>query len=312
MDVYWSTYTRTRLITRSPTTVQMAVRAGSCCGCCSASSLTTPCVLCNQSPEVETTTIGVTFLAVSICLWRSQLTAQRPFCRKEVYREEASCAEAPPAEEAGPEHPQAEFKQDDADADMAADGDVGYSSDWDSDEDDDEDEDDEDDMLVNEDNSLDSNAPMYDALVALNSDSNTDTTTPRIPRTKPQLRLPLLSSVRVYVLEAVPEQTGRNGVPFMGRGTPVDRQRRADWAAPAQPCLPYSHLPLVQQQTQTQVWSPSPSSELYSPASQHSVGMETGYESAMQVDVQMPIPTPSPAFGMEMSMEHTYAQQAQQ
>ena len=151
-----------------------------------------------------------------------------------VLRAEASCAQASVADIAGPEHPQAEFKlytQDDADADMAADGDVGYSSDCDLEEDDDEDEDDEDDMLVDADNSLDSDAPTYDALVALDSDSNTDIITTRIPRTKPQPKLPPLSLVRVYALKAVPEQTGR--MPFMGRGTPVDRQRRADWVAPA-------------------------------------------------------------------------------
>ena len=243
-----------------------------------------------------------------------------------VLRAEASCAQALSSDIAGPEHPQAEFKlytQDDADADMAADGDVGYSSDWDSDEDDDDDdEDDEDGMLVDEANPEDSNAPTYGALVALDSDANTDITATRLSRTKPQPRLPPLSSIRVYALEAVPEQTARNGVPFMGRGTPVDRQRRADWAAPARPCLPYSRLPYLQQQAHTQVWSPSPPSEFYSPVYQQGAGVEMGYEHerGMQVDapmpmpmqVQMPVPTLSPAFGMGMSMEHPFTQQQQQ
>ncbi|KAI0325146.1 hypothetical protein GY45DRAFT_283486 [Cubamyces sp. BRFM 1775] len=54
-------------------------------------------------------------------------------------------------------------------------------------------------------------------------------------------RLPRLASIRVYGLEPFPPAS-RNGVPFIGRGTPADRQRLADWAAPPQP-LPFS-LPL--------------------------------------------------------------------
>ena len=98
-----------------------------------------------------------------------------------VPRSHRSCAPfrslAPHADNAGPEHPQAEFKlytQDDADTDMAADGEVDYSSDWDSDGDEDEDDEDDEDadsMLVD----WDSHDTMtYDALVVLDSDSNAD------------------------------------------------------------------------------------------------------------------------------------------
>ena len=86
--------------------------------------------------------------------------------------------------------------------------DVGYSSNSASDEY--EAEGDEA-MLLGEDNFEESDALMYDALVALDSDSiaDTDTTTLGIPRTKPP---PPLSSVRLYALEAVSEQTARKGV----------------------------------------------------------------------------------------------------
>lgn len=79
------------------------------------------------------------------------------------------------------------YTQGDADVDMDADAEVGYSSNRDSYED--EAEDDEA-MLLGEDNFEESDALMYDALVALDSDSiaDTDTTTLGIPRTKPPHR----------------------------------------------------------------------------------------------------------------------------
>ncbi|RPD55005.1 hypothetical protein L226DRAFT_266937 [Lentinus tigrinus ALCF2SS1-7] len=241
-----------------------------------------------------------------------------PVRRKDVYREvfdavlraEASCHQAP-ADKASVNEPvqaQAEFKlytpstctQERLDADV--DMDVGYSSDWDSDEDEDED----DDMFLDEDS--DSDAPTYDALVALDGAA---ANTPKLPR---------LSSIRVYALEAVPEQTGRNGVPFMGRGTPVDKQRRADWAAPARPFFPFVSQPWsVHSTPQPEYYSPSPEMPFQQPGMQMAAGMEmtmdVGYDGAMQVDVQvqMPVPTATP-FGMNVipQMEQAFAQQQQQ
>ena len=71
-------------------------------------------------------------------------------------------------------------------------------------------------------------APTYDALVALDSHSNKHAdggaaTAKSNPMPKLQQKLQRLSSIRVYALEAVPGQTGLNGVPFMGRGTPSTR-----------------------------------------------------------------------------------------
>ncbi|CCL99922.1 uncharacterized protein FIBRA_01947 [Fibroporia radiculosa] len=43
------------------------------------------------------------------------------------------------------------------------------------------------------------------------------------------LQLPPLTSVRALGLESCPQRTP-DGIPYVGRGTPVDRQRRADWA----------------------------------------------------------------------------------
>ncbi|KAI0711826.1 hypothetical protein C8T65DRAFT_647421 [Cerioporus squamosus] len=254
---------------------------------------------------------------------------------KDVYREvfdavlraEASCRQTPADKAADPKPvqaaPQAEFQlytpstctQERLDADV--DMDVGYSSDWDSDEDDDDDDDD--DMLLDSDS--DSDAPTYDALVALDGTASTPfgshgPDTPKLPR---------LSSIRVYALEAVPEQTGRNGVPFMGRGTPVDKQRRADWAAPARPPLPAAMRFVSQPWSShssppSEYFSPSPELPFQQPGMQVTAGMEmgmaVGYDSAMQVDVQvqvqMPVPTAT-TFGMTASvvpqMEQAYGQQ---
>lgn len=224
----------------------------------------------------------------------SVLTRFRSLYRKEVYREVFDAvlrAEAlvQPAGNQAPADPSstatatAEFKlytpstcseATRLDADGDTDMDAGYSSDWDSDED----EDDEDDDMLDAD--LDDGEPTYDAVVALDG-SPTTTRKPQLPR---------LSSIRVYALEAVPEQTGRNGVPFMGRGTPVDRQRRADWASPPKPALPDEFsLP--------QTWTPTPSP----PATFYSPSPELGFAS---IDAGLPL-----QMGMDMGMSSVYQQQ---
>ena len=106
--------------------------------------------------------------------------------------------------------------------------DAGYSSDWDSDEDEDKSEDD--DLL------FDAHAQTQDGPTPFDNAANAGWSPGGQAFGPP--RLPPLASVPVYGLECVPEQTSRNGVPFMGRGTPADRARRAEWAAPAIPLLP--------------------------------------------------------------------------
>ncbi|KAI0750231.1 hypothetical protein C8Q80DRAFT_1269970 [Daedaleopsis nitida] len=201
------------------------------------------------------------------------LTAQRS---SEAPSHIATTADAPsPAE-------QAEFKlytpstctQARTDADGDSDMDVGYSSDWDSDEDEDDDEDD--DLLMDTDGTL----PTYDAVIALDGQEPTAT------------KLPRLASIRVYALEAVPEQNARNGVPFMGRGTPVDRQRRADWASPPRPCFSsFSHQP----------WTPS--AQFFAPSPQ------IAFSAPMQVDAgvyQMSVSAHSPYGASPMQVDEPY------
>ncbi|PIL28359.1 hypothetical protein GSI_09510 [Ganoderma sinense ZZ0214-1] len=108
----------------------------------------------------------------------------------------------------------------DADGDM--DMDAEYSSDWDSDED--------------EDLLFDAHAQTFDGVDPFSNATNAPTNLGGQAFGPPTL--PPLASVPVYALECVPEQTGRNGVPFVGRGTPVDRARRAEWLSPAVPLLP--------------------------------------------------------------------------
>ncbi|KAI0788322.1 hypothetical protein C8Q74DRAFT_673329 [Fomes fomentarius] len=177
--------------------------------------------------------------------------------------------------------------------------DVGYSSDWDSDEDEEED----DDFM---DMDIDGTLPTYDEVLALDCAAD--------PSHKPgAIKLPPLSSIPVFALEGVPEPTGRNGVPFMGRGTPVDRQRRADWATPPAPFIPTS-LRFTPSQ-----WSPTPPpTEYYSPSPemafsipntvQVNPGMDVGYDSAasmpmpMPIQVDLPMPAPTAQYGMSVNM----------
>ncbi len=171
--------------------------------------------------------------------------------------------------------------------DADGDADMDYSSDWDSDEDEEED----DDFM---DTDLDGTLPTYDEVLALDGAAD--------PSYKPgAIKLPPLSSIPVFALEGVPEPTGRNGVPFMGRGTPVDRQRRADWATLSAPLIPIS-LRFTPSQ-----WSPTPPpTEYYSPSPemafstpnivQVNPGMHVGYDSAasMQMPMQVDLPLPAP------------------
>ncbi|KAI1792085.1 hypothetical protein LXA43DRAFT_972697 [Ganoderma leucocontextum] len=162
------------------------------------------------------------------------------------------------------------------DADGDTDMDVGYSSDWDSDEDEDKSEDD--DLL------FDAHAQTYDGINPFDNAANVGWS-PGAQAFGPP-RLPPLASVPVYALECVPEQMGRNGVPFMGRGTPVDRARRAEWASPAVPLLPR----VIGMSVSCASWMrhSRPCRGFYAPQPQLEMPypeMDMGFD-AMQIDVQ--------------------------
>ena len=209
--------------------------------------------------------------------------------------------------------------------DADADGDVGYSSDWDSDEDEDKSEEDDDLLFdahaqtlnpfgdINNPNAADDNN---------NHDNNGNGNIGWSPGAQAfgPPTLPPLASVPVYALECVPEQTGRNGVPFMGRGTPVDRTRRAEWASPL---LPLARAAAVVLGVGCSAWMrhSRPAQAFYTPPQQEgdmtvavfpeiemgmemgmSMSMEMGFD-AMQIDVQ---PQVQQQFGQH---QHQHQQQ---
>ncbi|KAI0636327.1 hypothetical protein C8Q77DRAFT_1156007 [Trametes polyzona] len=84
-------------------------------------------------------------------------------------------------------------------------------------------------------------------------------------------RLPRLAAVRARSLE--PHPSSRKGFTFIGRGTPADPQRLADWAAPAVPLPPRAPSPAA--------WDPEPlffTSDMIPPPS------TVGGTSAIQTD----------------------------
>ncbi|TBU40293.1 hypothetical protein BD309DRAFT_1003190 [Dichomitus squalens] len=196
------------------------------------------------------------------------------------------------------------------DADGDTDMDAGYSSDWDSDEDEEEKSEAEDDDLL-----FDAHAQTHDdGLHPLDDDGGAHTGwSPGAQAFGGPPRLPRLATVPVYALECVPEQTARNGVPFMGRGTPVDRARRADWAAPAVALLPlsramdFAYQPWLRQATPVQVASPP--QEFYAPHPQTQMlypDMGLGFDPMqMQIDVQAPMPVSVP---LPMQMQYAHAE----
>ncbi|KAI8977850.1 hypothetical protein BD414DRAFT_539095 [Trametes punicea] len=120
------------------------------------------------------------------------------------------------------------------------------SSDPDLDSDTDSDDDDSDSELDSDADSIDNTTPppSYEKVLIL---------TPAQPDGAPTLpRLPRLSSIRVFGLDPHPPST-RDGVPFIGRGTPADRQRLADWAAPAPPLRLRTPSP-----SPAPIWAPEP------------------------------------------------------
>ncbi|KAH9847800.1 hypothetical protein C2E23DRAFT_889588 [Lenzites betulinus] len=117
-----------------------------------------------------------------------------------------------------------------------ADGDI----DMDAVDDDEEEEEDEDEDATGEDEVPET---VYEQVLVLEPP-------PPAPPRAHRPRLPRLSSIRVSSLEPYPSPTTKDGVPFVGRGTPADPMRLAEWAAPA--------LPLPPQTSSPQSWSPEP------------------------------------------------------
>lgn len=113
------------------------------------------------------------------------------------------------------------------DADGDTDMEAGSSSDDDDDDDSDEDMEDIDEVA-------------YEQVLILDTPAFPAANVPRLPR---------LSSIRVSSLEPYPPST-RDGAAFLGRGTPADPSRLADWAAPA--------LPLRSRTPSLPSWSPEP------------------------------------------------------
>ncbi|OSD00363.1 hypothetical protein PYCCODRAFT_1460282 [Trametes coccinea BRFM310] len=182
------------------------------------------------------------------------------------------------------EHYTPDEEQMDDDADADADGDIdmedvqsssdsGDSSDSDADADADADTAfyDESDSDSESDDSVEE--PPYEQVLIL---------TPASPATDPPPTLPRLSTVRVHGLDSHPTPT-RNGIPFIGRGTPAARARRADWA------LPVSKIPIR-----------SPSRSL-SPCEK--TWEEQGYFTQDMVPME-PAPVASAAFGVGMQMDY--------
>ncbi|KAL7278101.1 hypothetical protein ACG7TL_008071 [Trametes sanguinea] len=177
--------------------------------------------------------------------------------------------------------PDEEDMDDDADAD--ADGDIdmedvqsssdsGDSSDSDADADADTAFYDESDSDSESDES--DEEPPYEQVLILTPAASSATDPPPM--------LPRLSTVRVHGLDSHPTPA-RNGVPFIGRGTPAARARRADWA------LPVSKIPIR-----------SPSRSL-SPC--ENTWEDQGYFTQDMVPME-PAPVASAAFGVGMQMEY--------
>ena len=155
-------------------------------------------------------------------------------------------------------------------------------------------------------------APTYDALVALDSHSNKHAdggaaTAKSNPMPKLQQKLQRLSSIRVYALEAVPGQTGLNGVPFMGRGTPSTRGAMLIGRCRV---FPYVRSTPVDAGA-TCLWTQLP--RLMCPPRTWVLS-----SARMQVDAQMSILMATPVFAMRTHVSlvspsgHSYAQQQQQ
>ncbi|KAI9059380.1 hypothetical protein FKP32DRAFT_1596294 [Trametes sanguinea] len=173
--------------------------------------------------------------------------------------------------------PDGEGSDEDADGDIDME-DVSSSSDSDdsgsdADADTDDDESDSDSESVEE--------PAYEKVLVLDpsaldpSSSSASVALPTLPR---------LSTIRVHGIDSHPLPT-RGGVPFIGRGTPPARARRAEWAAPV------SKLP-----------ARSPSRSL-SPSStgSESTWEEHGYFTQDMVPVE---PAPVASAGMDMQMDY--------
>ncbi|KAM5544871.1 hypothetical protein V8D89_001769 [Ganoderma adspersum] len=203
------------------------------------------------------------------------------------------------------------------DADGDTDMDAGYSSDWDSDEDEDRSEDD--DLLFDAHAQTQTYAGLapypFDPAANANTNANNNAGwTPGGQAFGPP-RLPPLASVPVYALECVPEQTGRNGVPFMGRGTPVDRARRAEWSSPAVPLLPrvmamdvwMRHSHSDSRHTFYASHQPEIGNGMAFPAMEMGMEMEMGFE-PMQIDCVQPQPEVQVQVQIQFGQEE-YAQQ---
>lgn len=188
---------------------------------------------------------------MSVALWR-RLSSSSPVlpihthhtARKHVYRDvfravvhaEAAAADAKTAAAATPapvfsaeqlpgtaatahesRHTQFELYAPSQYVSVDADGDTCMETESSS-EDDDEDDEDSDD----EDMEQDVVEVAYERVLILDTPASPISTPPRLPR---------LSSIRVSSLEPYPPSV-RDGVSFIGRGTPADPQRLADWGTP--------------------------------------------------------------------------------
>ncbi|OJT04434.1 hypothetical protein TRAPUB_4890 [Trametes pubescens] len=158
-----------------------------------------------------------------------------------------------------------------------------------SSEDDDEDDEDSDD----EDMDVDIADVAYERVLILDTPASPISTVPRLPR---------LSSIRVSSLEPHPP-SARDGVSFIGRGTPADPLRLADWAAPPPP-LPSRAL-------SSPSWTPEPlfftpdmvpqvTTAINTITMQPDFGMDTGglgmswLDPSLHAESVSPSPSPTP------------------
>ncbi|KAI0365489.1 hypothetical protein BV20DRAFT_982516 [Pilatotrama ljubarskyi] len=193
--------------------------------------------------------------------------------------------------------------------DVDADGDTDMDSAdtsadaGDFDDDDDDDDDDEDDGEYS--SGVETPQATYEQVIVLDTPSSAPSAsslpqpTPA-PSTYPAVpRLPRLSSIRISNLEPHPPST-RNGVSFIGRGTPADPKRLADWKAPAPP--------LPSRQRAMEVWTPDSApmglfftQEMVPQPSLPLAPMGASTHEGMQADVDVRMQM-QPGFDMSMSM----------
>ncbi|KAI0761613.1 hypothetical protein BD413DRAFT_674380 [Trametes elegans] len=148
---------------------------------------------------------------------------------------------------------------------LDADGDITMDDAADEeDEDDDEDEGEDADV---EDDIEDAPPPAYEQVIILNTPQTPPTNKPRLPR---------LSSIRILGLDG---ELPRNadGVAYIGRGTPVERQRLNEWAAPAVPIQYRAQSPAAL----------SPEPFYFTPDMVPQVDMQTSSSPTSSVDTDM-------------------------